>query len=83
MIRFRHLGSGDLVLESRRGSPSTICYFAMLNTLNNQLPDTSIVFKISMSTAGRFGMLKNLTFNEIGIQESEAASTGEFCRAIP
>ena len=40
MMRFRHPGSGDLVLESRRCSPSTICYFAMLNTGNNQLADT-------------------------------------------
>jgi hypothetical protein len=38
-IRFRHLGSKNLALESRRYLPSTICYFAMLNTFN-KLRDT-------------------------------------------
>ena len=82
MMRFRHPGSGDLVLESRRCSPSTIRHFAMLNTGEITNYPTLIVFKISMSTTDCFDMLKKLTVSESRIQESEAASTGEFC-AIP
>jgi hypothetical protein len=38
-IRFRHPGNKNLALESRRYSLWTICYFAMLNTIN-KLRDT-------------------------------------------